>query len=336
MKTGLFSQNLDYEQNLHLSLNSIFQVVSLLAVGTIGLDLIETPFSRTENVLGGSVTYIALAARFFAEPVGVVAVVGGDFPPRYRRLLEESGIDLEGLETDPDGATFAWGGRYQYDLNQRDTLYTDLNVLATFNPVVPSTHRSSRIICLGNLDPATQLDVLEQVTAPHLVVCDTMNYWIGNSREQLHDLLPRVDCLVINDSEARQLAGEPNLQLAARKVRAMGPDILVIKKGEHGAMLFMDDTVFVVPAYPLEDIQDPTGAGDTFMGAFAGSLSKERTIHADAFKRAIVYGSSLASFCVEAIGPDRLLQISSAEIQQRAEAFQNITSIPHLQGSAVA
>ncbi len=309
--------------------------MSLLAVGTVGLDLIETPFTRSENVLGGSVTYIALAARFFVNPVAVVAIVGRDFPPEYWTILQDRDIDLEGLQVDPDGTTFAWGGRYQHDLNQRETLYTDLNTLATFDPVVPAACSSSEIVCLGNLAPETQLGVLGQMNSPRMVLCDTMNYWISNTPQQLRSVLKHVDCLIINDAEARQLAGEPNLLLAARKVRAMGPPTLVIKKGEHGAMLFLDDTVFIVPAYPLEDIQDPTGAGDAFMGGFAGSLARERTIDADALKRAMVYGSSLASYCVEVIGPARLLQITAADIQRRAEAFCSMTIIPALESAAI-
>lgn len=305
--------------------------MSILAVGTVALDSIETPFGAENNVLGGSAMYIALAARYFSDDVRLVGVVGSDFPDEYLELLRSSGVDLKGLEIDPDGRTFAWAGRYHFDLNERDTLATHLNVLETFDPVVPREYRNSRIVCLGNLDPDIQRRVLEQMDSPELVVCDTMNYWIENTPDSLLRTLKLVDCLIINDAEARELANEANLVKAARAIRAMGPETLIIKKGEHGALLFMDDMVFSAPAYPLEDIQDPTGAGDTFAGGFAGYLVRAGRSSSDGFKRAVICGSAMASFCVERFGPDRLLDVTEPEIYARIEAFRELSAIPAVQ-----
>lgn len=302
--------------------------MSVLAVGTVAFDSIETPFGAADQVLGGSATYITLAARYFSEPVRLVGVVGYDFPDAYLDVLRRGGVDLEGLKADPDGLTFAWKGRYHYDLNQRDTLATDLNVLQTFDPVVPEAYRDSRIVCLGNLDPTIQRRVLEQVERPDLVVCDTMNFWIEHTPDSLRETLALVDCLIINDAEARELSGEPNLVKAARAIRDMGPDILIIKKGEHGALLFADGTVFSAPAYPLEDIHDPTGAGDTFAGGFAGYLARSGTYDADSLRRAVIYGSAMASFCVERFGPERLIGLGEEELDQRVDAFRELAHIP--------
>ncbi|MDX1438752.1 MAG: PfkB family carbohydrate kinase [Rubricoccaceae bacterium] len=302
--------------------------MSLLAVGTVAFDSIETPFGRAERILGGSATYITLAARFFTDDVKLNAVVGRDFPSDYVSLLKEKGVNLEGLVRDNSGDTFFWAGRYHYDLNQRDTLATHLNVLADFEPDLPPSYRSSRMICLGNLDPDVQRKVLDQVRNPDLVVLDTMNYWIANTRDSLMDVLRRVDVLIINDAEVRELSGEPNLVKAAKVIREMGPKTLVIKKGEHGALLFADETVFVAPAYPLEDIHDPTGAGDTFLGGFAGYLSRTRSFDTPSLKRAVVLGSALASFVVEAFGPERLLSLTPTEIDERVAAFHRISAIP--------
>lgn len=304
--------------------------MSVLAVGTVAFDRIQTPFGQRDRVLGGSAMYITMAARFLCPSPRLVAVVGNDFPDEYLRVMQGNGIDLEGLEVQKDGKTFAWGDRYHFDLNTRDTLYTDLNVLSTFKPVVPTAYRDSKILCLGNLDPSVQSSVLEQVPDANLVICDTMNFWIEHTPDALRSLLGRIDCLVINDSEARELSGEPNLIRSARMVRDMGPRIVVIKKGEHGALLFVDNTVFAVPAYPLEDIQDPTGAGDAFMGGFAGYLSTCGPIDANALKNALVYGSAVASFCVEAFGPDRLAELTAEELNVRVQEFRNLTSIPAL------
>lgn len=302
--------------------------MSILAVGTVALDSIETPFGAEDNVLGGSATYIALAARYFTPDIRLVGVVGSDFPEEYLVLLRESGIDLRGLDIDQNGRTFAWAGRYHYDLNERDTLATHLNVLQTFDPIVPEAYRDSRIVCLGNLDPAIQRKVLEQVHEPDLVVCDTMNYWIENTPDSLRETLGLVDCLIINDAEARELSGEPNLVKAARVIREMGPRILIIKKGEHGALLFCEDQIFSAPAYPLEDIQDPTGAGDTFAGGFAGYLLHDGNQSPESFKRAVIYGSAMASFSVERFGPRRMVELTDSEIHTRVESFRELSAIP--------
>ena len=304
--------------------------MSVLVVGTVAFDTIETPFGKAERILGGSATYVALAARYLAAPVRLVGVVGRDFPDAHVELLRERDIDTEGLEHDADGETFFWAGRYHYDLNRRDTLATHLNVLATFDPVIPDAYRDSRIVCLGNLDPAVQAAVLDQVASPDLVVLDTMNYWIEHTPRELRRTLERVDVLVINDSEARELSGEPNLVRAAAVIRGMGPQTLVIKKGEHGALLFTGDTVFSAPAYPLEAIYDPTGAGDAFMGGFAGHLARADRTDAEELRRAVVLGSALASFVVEAFGTDRLLDLDAAGIEARVAAFRDLSVIPEM------
>jgi len=310
--------------------------MSILAVGTVAFDSIETPFGRADRVLGGSGTYISLSARFLDQDVRLVGVVGRDFPDAHVDMLRQWGVDTDGLVRDPDGETFFWAGRYHYDLNTRDTLATHLNVLATFDPVIPDSYRNSRIVCLGNLDPDVQVKVLDQVSGPagdgpELVIADTMNYWIEQTPEALRRLLRRVDVLVVNDSEARELAGEPNLIRAARLIREMGPEILVIKKGEHGALLFQNGDVFVAPAFPLEDIHDPTGAGDTFLGGFAGHLARTHLSDPSELRRAVVLGSAMASFVVERFGVERLLSLEASELASRLAAFRNLSSIPESQ-----
>ncbi|MDG1755056.1 MAG: PfkB family carbohydrate kinase [Rhodothermales bacterium] len=302
--------------------------MSVLAVGTVAFDQIETPFGKRDKALGGSAMYITMAARFMCDDVRLVAVVGNDFPPEYREVMASRQINLAGLEVQEDGLTFAWGGRYHYDLNNRDTVYTDLNVLATFDPVLPAEYRDANVLCLGNLDPRVQDSVLNQVVDPSIVICDTMNYWIEQTPEKLKHILSRVDCLVVNDSEARELSDSSNLVVAAKKIREMGPEIVVIKKGEHGALLFANESVFMVPAYPLEDIQDPTGAGDAFMGGFAGFLSGCKDIDLDSLKHALVHGSAVASFTVEQFGPEGLYDLSRPEIEKRIDAFRDLTTIP--------
>ena len=302
--------------------------MSVLAVGTVAFDQIETPFGKRDKALGGSAMYITMAARFMCDDVRLVAVVGNDFPPKYREVMASRQINLAGLEVQEDGLTFAWGGRYHYDLNNRDTVYTDLNVLATFDPVLPAEYRDANVLCLGNLDPGVQDSVLNQVVDPSIVICDTMNYWIEQTPEKLKHILSRVDCLVVNDSEARELSDSSNLVVAAKKIREMGPEIVVIKKGEHGALLFANESVFMVPAYPLEDIQDPTGAGDAFMGGFAGFLSGCKDIDLDSLKHALVHGSAVASFTVEQFGPEGLYDLSRPEIEKRIDAFRDLTTIP--------
>ncbi len=300
--------------------------MGLLIVGSLGLDTVITPFDKVEDALGGSATYISLAASYFSGPIELVGVVGNDFPDEYVKLLEDHNVDLEGLQKE-EGKTFRWGGKYHYDLNVRDTLFTDLNVFEKFDPVIPEKFKKSKYVCLGNIDPTLQLKVLEQMIDPQLVVCDTMNYWIEGMKEELLQLLKRVDVLIINDSEARLLAQEPNLIKASKMIRDLGPKTLIIKKGEHGAMLFTDETVFSAPAYPMEMIYDPTGAGDSFAGGFTGYLFKTRDLSPNNLKCAVIYGSSMASFCVEKFSTKGLEELSNLKIQDRYREFLNISRI---------
>jgi len=300
--------------------------LGLLIVGSLALDTVITPFDKVEDALGGSATYISLAASYFSGPVELVGVVGNDFPDEYIRLLEDHSVDLEGLQKE-EGKTFRWGGKYHYDLNVRDTLFTDLNVFEKFNPVIPEKFKKSKYVCLGNIDPTLQLKVLEQMIDPQLVVCDTMNYWIEGKKAELLQLLKRVDVLIINDSEARLLAQEPNLIKASKMIMDLGPQTLIIKKGEHGAMLFSDETIFSAPAYPMEMIYDPTGAGDSFAGGFTGYLFKTRDLSPNNLKCAVIYGSSMASFCVEKFSTKGLEELSYLQIQDRYREFLNISRI---------
>ena len=257
-----------------------------------------------------------------------MGVVGHDFSDHYTKLLSSRGVDVEGLKVDPTGKTFAWGGRYADDPNVRTTLFTDLNVLATFQPEVPEAYQDSKVVCLANLDPGIQLSVLDQVLPSAFSVCDTMNYWITNTSAALQRVLSRVDCLVINDEEARQLTGEHNLVAAAKAIRAQGPGILVVKKGEHGALLFADDSTFIVPAFPTAQVEDPTGAGDAFIGGFCGHLAQAKRIDPAAIRRAVIAGTVTASFVVEALGLTRLLELESADIAERRAAFERMTAWP--------
>lgn len=300
--------------------------MSLLVVGSVALDSVETPFDKVHEALGGSATYISLAASYFSAPVELVGVVGNDFPKIYIEMLEQHNIDLEGLQIIEGEKTFRWGGRYHYDLNVRDTLFTELNAFQNFNPVIPERFRKSRYICLGNIDPILQMRVLDQMIDPQFVVCDTMNFWITGMKQDLLKLLKRVHVLIINDSEARLLTEEPNLIKAAKQIRELGPEILIIKKGEHGAMLFTQDTIFSAPAYPMEIIFDPTGAGDSFAGGFIGYLHQTKDLSADNIKRAVIYGSSMASFCVEKFSTKGLEDISYLQIQDRFREFRKISS----------
>ena len=300
--------------------------MGLLIVGSIALDTVITPFDKVEDVLGGSATYISLAASYFSGHVELVGVVGNDFPDEYVRMLEDHGVDLEGLQKE-EGKTFRWGGKYHYDLNVRDTLFTDLNVFEKFNPVIPEKFKKSKYVCLGNIDPTLQLKVLEQMIDPQLVVCDTMNYWIEGKKAELLQLLKRVDVLIINDSEARLLAQDPNLIKASKMIMDLGPQTLIIKKGEHGAMLFSEETIFSAPAYPMEMIYDPTGAGDSFAGGFTGYLFKTRDLSPNNLKCAVIYGSSMASFCVEKFSTKGLEELSYLQIQDRYREFLNISRI---------
>lgn len=298
--------------------------MSLLVVGSLALDTVATPFDKVNDALGGSATYISLAASYFSGPVNLVGVVGNDFPKKYIRILEDHNIDTDGLQV-IEGKTFRWSGKYHYDLNVRDTLLTELNVFEKFDPVIPEKFRNARFVCLGNIDPALQLKVLNQMLNPHFVVCDTMNYWIEGKKEELLEVLKKTNVLIINDSEARLLAHDPNLIKASRKIREMGPEILIIKKGEHGALLFMEDIVFSAPAYPLEMIYDPTGAGDTFAGGFIGYLHKTNDLSVESVKSAVVFGSTLASFCVEKFSVDGLLDLNYLRIHDRYHEFINMT-----------
>ena len=304
--------------------------MSILAVGTVAFDSIDTPFGSADRVLGGSASYLTLAARHFCDDVRLVGVVGGDFPDEYRQTLADGGVDLQGLEVDEDGETFFWHGEYHYDMNERDTLDTQLNVLASFEPDLPESYLDSDIVCLGNLEPGIQRDVLDQVDDPAFVMADTMNYWIENTPDSLRTTLSQVDCFVINDAEARELADEPNLVRAASLIRDMGPETLIIKKGEHGALLFTDHSVFSAPAYPLEDIQDPTGAGDAFAGGLAGHLYQSGGLDPEALRRGVIYGSVMASFVVQRYGPDKLLDLTRTDITERARSFRELAAIPKL------
>jgi sugar/nucleoside kinase (ribokinase family) len=298
--------------------------LGLLVVGSLALDTVATPFDKVEEALGGSATYISLAASYFAGPVYLVGTVGEDFPKKYIELLEAHDIDLEGLGIVP-GKTFRWSGKYHYDLNVRDTLLTELNVFEKFDPVIPEKFRKAQFVCLGNIDPVLQIKVLDQMDNPRFIVCDTMNYWIEGRKVELIKLLKRVNVLIINDSEARLLADEPNLIKAAKMIRDMGPEILIVKKGEHGALLFTGDTIFSAPAYPMENIFDPTGAGDTFAGGFIGYLHRTQDLSAENMKCAVVYGSSMASFCVEKFSTGGLEQLSYLRIQDRFREFLKLS-----------
>lgn len=299
--------------------------MGLLVVGSLGLDTVATPFDKIENALGGSATYISLAASYFSGPIRLVGVIGDDFPKEYIEMLNNHNIDLEGLQIVEGGKTFRWSGKYHYDLNVRDTLFTELNVFEKFDPIIPENARKSKFICLGNIDPVLQSKVLDQMENPQFVVCDTMNYWIEGKKKELLELLPRVNVLIINDSEARLLAHEPNLIRAAKVIRAMGPQILIIKKGEHGALLFSEETIFSAPAYPMESIYDPTGAGDSFAGGFIGYLFKTRDLSSESLKRAVIYGSTMASFCVEKFSTKGLEELSYLQIQDRFRQFMNLS-----------
>jgi sugar/nucleoside kinase (ribokinase family) len=298
--------------------------MSLLVVGSVALDTIVTPFGEAADAIGGSATFFSAAASFFA-PVQLVGVVGDDFPRHELAFLEERGVDLRGLETRP-GDSFRWSGEYSYDLNSRQTKKTQLGVFADFAPRIPEAFRDARWIFLGNIDPLLQMDVLDQIERPALVACDTMNYWIEGRRAELERLLPRVNLLLINDGEARELSGEHNILRAARWIQARGPDTVVVKKGEHGAMLFAGDVIFFAPGFPLEEVFDPTGAGDAFAGGFVGYLARAGLLDVAHLRRAVVYGSALGSFAVERFGLQRLIGLTAAEIDERVMRFRELTA----------
>ena len=298
--------------------------MSILCVGSVALDSVETPFGKAERVLGGSAVFFTAAASLL-HPVQVVGVVGDDYPLGDLDFLAARGADLSGIET-REGESFFWAGRYHFDLNTRDTLETRLGVFADFQPRIPESFRNARYVFLGNIDPVLQLDVLDQVEAPEVVVCDTMNYWISGSRDALLELLGRVQILMVNEEEVRQLAGEPNLLRAARWVQERGPGMVVVKKGEHGAILFADDWLFFVPGFPLEEVYDPTGAGDAFAGGFVGSLARAGALESQDLRRAMVYGSVMGSYVVEEFSVNRLIDLPLADIERRMLEFREITA----------
>lgn len=301
--------------------------MSLISVGTMAFDAIETPFGKTDRIVGGSATYVAYAASNFVKPIKQVSIVGNDFPKEEMNELRRRGVHLEGVEVIKDKKSFFWSGKYHLDMNSRDTLVTDLNVLADFNPQLPEAYQGAEFLMLGNLDPTIQRKVIEQlVIRPKLIVMDTMNFWMEIAMPQLEETLKLVDVLMVNDSEARQLSGEFSLVKAAKEIIKMGPKYLIIKKGEHGALLFHGENVFFAPALPLEIVFDPTGAGDTFAGGFIGHLAKTGDISFANMKRGIIVGSAMASFCVEKFGPERLKEVNKADIDSRIQQFVDLVS----------
>lgn len=298
----------------------------LVIVGTVAFDAIETPFGKTDKILGGAATFIGLAASQFNVDAAIVSVVGGDFPQEYLDLLTNKNLDISGVEIIKEGKTFFWSGKYHNDMNTRDTLSTELNVLADFNPVVPENYKNADVVMLGNLHPLVQMGVLEQMNKkPKMVILDTMNFWMDCALEELKAVIKKVDVITINDEEARQLTGEYSLVVAAQKIHGMGPKYVVIKKGEHGALLFNGENVFFAPALPLREVFDPTGAGDTFAGGFSGYLAKTEDYSFENMKNAVIYGSTLASFCVEKFGTERMKQLEDREVYQRLSQFKQLT-----------
>jgi sugar/nucleoside kinase (ribokinase family) len=301
--------------------------MSLITVGTMAFDAIETPFGKTERIVGGSALYVAYAASNFVKPVQQISIVGDDFPEEEMQELRKRGVQLDGVEIVKGKKSFFWSGRYHEDMNSRDTLITDLNVLADFDPKVPETYQEAEFLMLGNLMPKIQLDVINQLRRrPKLIVMDTMNFWMEIAMPDLQETLKHVDLLMVNDAEARQLSGSFSLVKSAKKIMSMGPQYLIIKKGEHGALLFHGDDVFFAPALPLEEVFDPTGAGDSFAGGFIGHLAKTGDISFENMKRGIIVGSAMASFCVEKFGPTRLKEISQLDISRRIEQFKELVS----------
>lgn len=294
----------------------------LLVIGSVAFDQIETPYGKSDKIVGGAGTYISLTSSYFTKNLGIVSVVGDDFPQEYINLFHSKGINTEGLQIKEGEKSFFWSGKYHNDMNTRDTLATELNVLGDFKPVVPESYKNANILMLGNLTPYIQLRVINQMTTrPDLIVLDTMNFWMDIALDDLLKVIAEVDVLTINDEEARQLSGEYALVKAAKKIIGMGPKYLIIKKGEHGALLFSDKDVFFAPALPLEDVFDPTGAGDCFAGGFVGYLAKSNDLSFENMKRAIIYGSAMASFCVEKFGSTRIENLSDSEIKNRVQQF---------------
>ena len=299
--------------------------MSLLVVGTVAFDAIETPFGKTDKIVGGAASYIALASSYFTDEINLVSVVGDDFPLDFMNTLKGQGVNLDGLQIKQGEKSFFWSGRYHNDMNSRDTLDTQLNVLADFDPIVPEAYKNCDFLMLGNLMPIVQQKVLAQLPKrPKLIVLDTMNFWMDIALPELLETIKGIDVLTINDSEARQLSGEYSLVKAAQKILTMGPKVLVIKKGEHGALLFNKEEVFFAPALPLEDVFDPTGAGDSFAGGFIGYLAKTKDISFENMKRAIIFGSAMASFTVEKFGTERLIGLSQDDVSNRVQEFVDL------------
>ena len=298
----------------------------LVIVGAVAFDAIETPFGKTDKILGGPATFIGLAASQFEVDSAIISIVGGDFPNEYLDMFENRGIDISSLEVVQNRKTFFWSGKYHNDMNTRDTLTTELNVLDDFNPVVPKSYKNSKVLMLGNLQPSVQSSVIEQMNEkPDLVILDTMNFWMDTALKDLKKVIQKVDVITINDEEARQLTGEYSLVTAAKKIMGMGPRYVVIKKGEHGALLFFENEIFYAPALPLKVVFDPTGAGDTFAGGFAGYLAQTENFSFDNLKKAVIFGSALASFCVEKFGTERLLNLQNKELKDRILQLKNLT-----------
>ena len=300
--------------------------MSLIVVGSMAFDAIETPFGKSDKIVGGAATYIAWSASNFTRPVKQISVVGGDFPKQELKMLEARGVLMEGVQVKENEKSFFWSGRYHMDMNTRDTLETQLNVLGTFRPVVPDSYQDCEFLMLGNLAPSVQLSVISQLkNKPKLVVMDTMNFWMDTAMNDLEKLIKKVDVLLVNDSEARQLSGQFSLVSAARVIMQMGPKYLIIKKGEHGALLFYEDKVFFAPALPLEVVFDPTGAGDTFAGGFIGHIASAKDISFETMKAGIIVGSAMASFCVEKFGTARLQELKREDIDNRIQMFRELT-----------
>jgi sugar/nucleoside kinase (ribokinase family) len=300
--------------------------MSLLAIGTVAFDEVETPFGKSGKIIGGSGTYIALASSYFTDQTKLVGVVGDDFRSEDLQMMQQHGVNTEGIQIKSGEKSFFWAGRYHADLNTRDTLTTELNVLADFDPVIPDAYQDCEYLMLGNLTPSVQKTVIERLhKRPKLIVMDTMNFWMTDPFiHELKQVIGMIDVLSINDEEARLLSGEYSLVKAAQKIRAMGPDYLIIKKGEHGALLFGEEQIFFAPALPLEDVFDPTGAGDTFAGGFIGHLASTQDISFDNMKRAVIYGSAMASFCVEKFGPERIIGLKESDLEERVQEFINL------------
>lgn len=301
--------------------------MSLLVVGSVAFDAIETPFGKTDKIVGGAASYIALCSSYFTKSVNLVAVVGDDFPQEFVNHLNVNGVNTEGLQVKVGEKSFFWSGKYHNDMNSRDTLVTELNVLGNFDPIIPASYQNCEYLMLGNLTPKIQQTVIERLTnRPKLIVLDTMNFWMEIAMDDLKETLKMVDVLTINDEEARQLSGEYSLVKAASKIQNMGPKFLIIKKGEHGALLFHGKEMFYAPALPLEEVFDPTGAGDTFAGGFIGYLAKTNDLSFDNMKNAVIYGSAMASFCVEKFGTERLVDLTDTELNARVAEFKKLSS----------